>query len=73
MRRVLIEVKGGVVEVVRAPKEAVVEIIDLDLLREGDVEDIRRHWNDGLSAAARAHVKHRYPKMFEFLTAQCAH
>lgn len=72
MKAVLVEVRGGIAEVVRAPKEVAVEIIDLDSLREGDVEDVRQYWNNSLSASARAYVKQRYPKIFGHLTTEYA-
>ena len=72
MRTVLVEVAGGIAEVVRSPKEVTVEIVDLDLLREGDYEDIRNYWNKTLSARGRRYVKQRYPKMFEFLLTEVA-
>jgi hypothetical protein len=72
MKTVLIEVTGGVAEIIRSPKEVTVEIIDLDLLRGGDFEDVKHYWNDVLSAAARRYIKQRYPKVFAFLTTEFA-
>lgn len=71
MKTVLVEVKSGIAEVIRAPKKLTVEIVDLDLLREGDLEDIRDYWNDALSSAGKRYVKLRYPKLFEFLMTEC--
>jgi hypothetical protein len=67
MKTVLVEVTGGLAEIVHAPKEVTVEIIDLDLLREGDFDDVRHYWNDVLSAAGRRYIERRHPKVFSFL------
>lgn len=70
MKTVLVEVKGGIAQVIRAPKNLAVEIVDLDLLREGDIEDIRDYWNGALSTSCQRHVRLRYPKLFDFLTTE---
>jgi hypothetical protein len=67
MKTVLVEVSKGIPEVIRCPKDTEVEIIDLDLLREGDVEDIKDYWNKGLSRRAQQYIKHRHPRMFRRL------
>ena len=67
MKTIIVEISGGSARVVRAPKETEVEIIDLDLLREGDSDDVRRYWNDSLSRFARRFIGQKYPRMLELL------
>jgi len=70
VKTVLVEINSGIAEVVRAPKGTSVEIIDLDLLREGDVQDIEAYWNNRLSRLGQQYVKQHYPGMFRRLTAE---
>jgi hypothetical protein len=65
MKTVVIEVDRGTAETVRKPKDVNVEIVDLDLLREGDCEDIRQYWTEELSSTARKHVRRHHPKVFQ--------
>lgn len=67
MKTVVVEVSGGIAKVVRAPKETKVEIIDLDLLREGDSDDVRDYWNESLSRSAQRFIRQKYPRMLESL------
>ena len=63
MKSILITVLGGVAEVVASPKRVRVEIIDLDSLREGDDDDVKEYWRDGLSARARRYVESEHPQI----------
>lgn len=62
MKSVLIEVKAGFAEVIRRPKRLNIEIVDVDLLRDGDVEGSRDYWNSSLSSTGRRYIKKRYPQ-----------
>jgi hypothetical protein len=65
MKTVVIEVDRGTAEAVRKPKDINVEIVDLDILREGDCEDIKRYWTEELSATTRKHIRRHHPKVFQ--------
>ena len=67
MERVVVQIDRGIVDVVSTPKGVRVDVIDLDLLREGDVEDIQAYWGGALSRGARAYVKLHYPRMYDRL------
>jgi hypothetical protein len=63
MSSVLVEVSHGLASVVAKPTDTEVEVIDLDQLREGAYEDVRRYWEETLSARARKHVRGKYPQV----------
>lgn len=67
MKTVLIQIDRGMAETIRKPSDVNVEIVDLDRLREGDCEDIRRYWLNELSPIARRHIRQRCPKLFRAL------
>lgn len=63
MNSILITVQGGLAEVVASDENVDVEIIDLDVLREGNTDDVYRYWRDGLSAKGRRYVKSHHPQI----------
>lgn len=65
MKTVVIEVDRGTAETVRKPRDVNVEVIDMDLLREGDCEDIKRYWTEELSPIARKYIRQHRPKMLQ--------
>jgi hypothetical protein len=70
MNPVVVEVNRGIARVVERPKSVKVEIIDLDLLREGADEDIERYWNASLSPAGRHLVRVRHPEIAKPLSSR---
>ena len=64
MKRVVIELSGGIAQIVCSPKKVEVEIIDLDVLREGDVDDITGYWNS-LSLSTRRRLKRQHPEIVQ--------
>lgn len=71
MRTAIVEVSNGIAATVRSPRNVRVEIVDLDLLREGDIEDIKRYWLTELSALGRNYVKTTRREMFHRISEQC--
>ncbi|HEX6504902.1 MAG TPA: hypothetical protein VF011_16805 [Terriglobales bacterium] len=70
MKTAIIEVRGGIATAVRKPNDVKIEIVDLDLLREGDIDAIKQYWSADLSSRGRNYVKRNYRKTFEWITNQ---
>lgn len=67
MKTVLIQIDRGMAETIRKPNDVNLEIVDLDRLREGDCEDIRRYWLDELSPIGRKHIRQHFRELFQAL------
>ena len=61
MSPILVEVSGGLARIATNPTGAEIEVVDLDQLREGTYNDVRRYWKDSLSPRARRYVRASYP------------
>ena len=63
MGSVLITVQGGLAEIAERPKGVEVEVIDLDVLREGADDDVTTYWRSRLSSKGRRYVKRKFPQL----------